>query len=105
MPRWTRFRQLLGPDPQGDVDDELAFHLDMRADELVARGESPHRAAELSRERFGEFDQTRKACVADQPQTEAEDGAERVGAAVRSGRGVRDADDSPERRALRPSPS
>lgn len=63
MPRWTRFRQLLGPDPQGDVDDELAFHLDMRADELVARGESPPRAAELSRERFGEFDETRKACV------------------------------------------
>jgi len=63
MPRWTRFRQILGPDPQGDVDDELAFHLAMRADELVARGESPHRAAELSRERFGEFDQTRKTCV------------------------------------------
>jgi predicted permease len=63
MPRWTRFRQLFGPDPQGDVDEELAFHLQMRAAELRARGESPERAAELSRQRFGEFDQTRRTCV------------------------------------------
>lgn len=63
MPRWTRFRQLFGPDPQGDVDAELAFHLEMRTAELVARGESPARAAELARQRFGEFERTRSALV------------------------------------------
>ena len=63
MPRWTRFRQLFGPDPQGDVDDELDFHLAMRTDELVARGESRERAAELARQRFGEFERTRSTCV------------------------------------------
>ncbi len=63
MPRWTRFRQLFGPDPQGDVDDELDFHLGMRTDELVARGESRARAAELARQRFGEFERTRSTCL------------------------------------------
>lgn len=63
MARRSRFRQLLGPDPQGDVDDELEFHLAMRADELVARGEPADRARELARQRFGEFEHTRAACV------------------------------------------
>src|SRR5688572_738684 len=63
MPRWTRFRQLFGPDPQGDVDDELEFHLDMRTEELVARGESRRHAAELARSRFGEVERTRSTCV------------------------------------------
>jgi putative ABC transport system permease protein len=63
MSRRSRFRQLFGPDPQGDVDDELAFHLAMRVDELVARGEPADRARELARQRFGEFEHTRAACV------------------------------------------
>ena len=63
MPRWTRFRQLFGPDPQGDVDDELDFHLAMRTEELVARGESRRHAAELARSRFGEVERTRSTCV------------------------------------------
>lgn len=63
MPRWTRFRQLFGPDPQGDVDAELAFHLEMRTAELTARGERPERAAELARQRFGEVERTRATLV------------------------------------------
>jgi predicted permease len=63
MPRWTRFRQLFGPDPRGDVDEELDFHLAMRVDEFVARGENRARAAELARQRFGEFERTRSTCV------------------------------------------
>lgn len=64
MPRWSRFRQLLGPDPKGDVDDELDFHLEMRRTELVARGEGGMRAEELARRRFGDLERTRQACVA-----------------------------------------
>jgi putative ABC transport system permease protein len=63
MARRSRFRQVLGPDPQGDVDDELEFHLTMRAEELVARGERADRARELAHQRFGEFEGTRAACV------------------------------------------
>ena len=46
MPRWTRFRDLFGPDPRADVDEELAFHVEMRTRELVERGEAPERARE-----------------------------------------------------------
>jgi putative ABC transport system permease protein len=64
MPRRSRFRHLLGPDPTGDVDDELEFHLEMRAGELVARGEERARASERARQRFGDLEGTRQACVA-----------------------------------------
>ena len=64
MPRWSRFRQLLGPDPKADVDDELDFHLEMRARELVARGEERARASERARQRFGDLEGARRACVA-----------------------------------------
>ena len=63
MSRRSRFRQLLGPDPQGDVDDELEFHLSMRTEELVARGERADRARELAHQRFGAFEGTRAACI------------------------------------------
>jgi predicted permease len=63
MPRWTRFRRLLGPDPAGDVDDELDFHLQMRMRELVESGETPERARELALRRFGDYDRSRDECV------------------------------------------
>ena len=43
-----RFRRLFGPDPSGDVDEELRFHLEMRVRELIAEGETPERARELA---------------------------------------------------------
>jgi hypothetical protein len=57
--RWRRFRGLFGPDPGGDVDDELSFHLDMRIRELMERGESPERARELALRRFGNVESSR----------------------------------------------
>lgn len=63
MSRWRRFRRLFGPEPAADVDDELAFHLEMRIRELVARGESPERARELALRRFGDYDRSRSECV------------------------------------------
>src|SRR5688500_18511173 len=61
--RWHRFRSWLGPDPPGDVDDELAFHVEMRVKELIQRGESPERARELALRRFGDYESSRTECV------------------------------------------
>lgn len=60
---WTRFRGLFGPDPARDVDEELAFHLEMRVQELIAAGETPERARELALHRFGSVEGPRDACV------------------------------------------
>ena len=64
MPRWSRFRDLFGPDPAADVDEELAFHLEMRTRELVERGEAPERAREHASARLGNLDEPRRDCIA-----------------------------------------
>ena len=64
MARWTRFRRIFGPEPRADVDEELSFHLEMRVRELVARGEPPARARELALRRFGDYEGSRRECVA-----------------------------------------
>jgi putative ABC transport system permease protein len=63
MARGTRFRDLFGPDPEGDVDDELSFHLEMRTRELVDRGESPEHARDAALERFGDYERSRRECI------------------------------------------
>jgi putative ABC transport system permease protein len=63
MSRWRRFRGLLGPEARNDVDAELSFHVEMRVRELVERGESPERARELALRRFGNYEDSREACV------------------------------------------
>jgi len=55
---------LFGPEPQGDVEDELSFHLEMRIRELIERGESPERARERALHRFGNYERSRHDCVA-----------------------------------------
>jgi predicted permease len=62
--RWRRFRTLFGLDPARDVEAEIAFHLEMRIQELVDLGETPARARELALRRFGDYDASRTACVA-----------------------------------------
>ena len=37
-PRWRRYLRFWRADVRADVDDELAFHLDMRRRDLEARG-------------------------------------------------------------------
>ena len=63
MPRWSRFRDLFGPDPRADVDEELDFHIEMRTRELVERGESAERARDLAMARVGDLDGPRRACI------------------------------------------
>lgn len=64
MARWTRFRKLFGLEPKGDVDAELAFHVEMRVRELIEQGETPERARQRALERFGDYERARSACVA-----------------------------------------
>ena len=58
------FERVFGPDPAAEVDDELAFHLEMRQAELVARGIPPQRAREMARTRFGDAEGPRRQCLA-----------------------------------------
>ena len=66
MSDWTSWRRLLrlpGTDVKRSVDDELAFHIEMRTRDLLAEGKSePAARAEAERE-FGEMRSGRDACV------------------------------------------
>lgn len=52
-------------DPGRDVDEELRYHLERRADELVAGGMDPAEARRAARAEFGDLDGTRAYCIAE----------------------------------------
>ncbi|MBK8247292.1 MAG: ABC transporter permease [Gemmatimonadetes bacterium] len=52
--RSRRYLQFFGPRPDADVEDEIAFHLEARAQELAARGLPLAEAREEARRRFGD---------------------------------------------------
>jgi hypothetical protein len=52
-PRWYRLRRILRPDEGAEVGDEIAFHIQMRAAELIEQGVEPGHAREMAEERFG----------------------------------------------------
>src|SRR5688572_28809558 len=64
MARWTQFRKLFGLEPKCDVEAELAFHVEMRIRELIEHGEPPERARRIALDRFGDYDEARRACIA-----------------------------------------
>ncbi|HVT39566.1 MAG TPA: ABC transporter permease [Gemmatimonadaceae bacterium] len=45
-----------------DLEDEFSFHLDMRANELIARGWNPEAARAEARRQFGDVDDARNFC-------------------------------------------
>src|SRR5688500_7288787 len=51
-------------DAADDVDEELRFHLDMRAQDLVASGLAPDAARAAARREFGDLEGTRRALAA-----------------------------------------
>ncbi|HZD80662.1 MAG TPA: ABC transporter permease, partial [Actinomycetota bacterium] len=62
-----RFLRLSWRSPErirADVDEELAFDLDMRAKELTAQGLEPAEARRVALEEFGDLEATRRACAA-----------------------------------------
>ena len=64
-PGWRRaLRVPFGPRRvEGDVDEEIAFHLAMREERLRARGLAPDAARETARRRFGDLEQVRRELV------------------------------------------
>ena len=48
-----------------DIDEEFQFHLAMRARELQAQGLSPERAREMALAQFGDLDDARQFCHAE----------------------------------------
>ena len=57
-----RYRRFFRADPGRDVDEELAFHLAMRIDELRDAGLSPEQAREHAMHRFGNYEHVRAEC-------------------------------------------
>ncbi|HEX5217306.1 MAG TPA: permease prefix domain 1-containing protein, partial [Vicinamibacterales bacterium] len=49
--------------PQTQVERELAFHVEMRMREWIEQGVPPERARELALRRFGDYDNSRAACI------------------------------------------
>jgi putative ABC transport system permease protein len=61
-PLWRRYLRFWGSDPAADVDEEFAFHVETRVDELVAQGLSPHDAREEALRGFGNIQSVKKIC-------------------------------------------
>ena len=61
-PLQRRYRRFFRADPARDVDEELAFHIEMRVAELVRAGVPEHEAREQTMERFGSFGEVRDEC-------------------------------------------
>ena len=59
---WRRYVQLWRRNPADEIDDELAFHLEMRTQEYLAAGLPPERAREEARRRLGDLDTARRDC-------------------------------------------
>ncbi len=55
--------RLHGEDPEREIDDELAFHMEGRLAELEARGWTRERALEAVRAEFGDVEATRRYCA------------------------------------------
>jgi putative ABC transport system permease protein len=64
MASWRRaFRlHLKGGTVEQDVDDEIAFHVEMRTRDLIDEGVPPHLAREEALRLFGDADRIRRTC-------------------------------------------
>ena len=55
-PSWRRYLRFWGPDVEGDVADELHFHVEMLARRFQEQGMTPRDAERAALERFGDVD-------------------------------------------------
>ncbi|MGH7468904.1 MAG: ADOP family duplicated permease [Longimicrobiales bacterium] len=62
-PYWRRWRRVHGPDPEAEVQDEFAFHLEERTAELMAAGLSEAAAREQALRHFGDLSGAAAICL------------------------------------------
>ncbi|MGH7678399.1 MAG: ADOP family duplicated permease [Gemmatimonadaceae bacterium] len=62
QPRWRRYLRFWRSNVSSDVNDELAFHVQERIDDLVARGMHPLAARDEAMKRLGDLEQLRMTC-------------------------------------------
>jgi len=62
VPRWRRYVRFWRSDVKADVEDEFAFHIGERVDDLVAAGVDPRDARDEALSRFGDVEQVKSAC-------------------------------------------
>jgi predicted permease len=62
-PDWLRERRVWRSRAERDVDDELAYHLAMRAELLESAGLDPQSARDAALQRFGDLDEVRDRCI------------------------------------------
>jgi predicted permease len=58
-----RYLRFWGPRAEADVDDELAFHIEMRARDYMERGLSENEARAAATRRLGDLDSARAECI------------------------------------------
>ncbi|AHG93251.1 permease (plasmid) [Gemmatirosa kalamazoonensis] len=59
-----RYLRFWGPDPQRDLDDEIAFHIEARIEDYIADGIAPEAARTAALERFGDLTRYRGEVMA-----------------------------------------
>jgi predicted permease len=64
LPKWRRYLRFRGPNVRADVDDELEFHIQTRAEELVRTGLAPGAARTRAVAEMGDLGAARRECVA-----------------------------------------
>ena len=71
-PTWRRYLRFWRPDVRADVDDELAFHMRERVDDLVARGMDPETARREALRLFGDWNGVKHEMVEEALKLETE---------------------------------
>src|SRR4029450_4337327 len=61
---WRRYLRFWGPRAEADVDDELSFHLEMRARDYMERGMTELEARRAAARRLGDLASARAECIA-----------------------------------------
>ena len=62
IPSWRRYRELLGPNAERDLRDELRFHLETETEELIASGLARDEARRQALARFGDVERAMGEC-------------------------------------------